>query len=242
MDSLTIIETKDELVTKLKEEIERRAKNAIEDHNEFRVGLSGGSLVQYVSDVMSRSVTGLEKWKIFFCDERFVEESQSDSTYGCYKRALLDGQIFLKEEQFVKIDIKLSLDDCARDYERRILKEFNCSDSQMPKFDLLILGMGPDGHTCSLFPEHNLLKETKRLIAAIDDSPKPPSQRITMTLPLINNASCCLFVITGESKAVAVKQIISESSDTPYPVQLVKPVKGDLLWIVDITAAKFIKK
>uniref|UniRef100_A0A1B0G7U8 6-phosphogluconolactonase n=1 Tax=Glossina morsitans morsitans TaxID=37546 RepID=A0A1B0G7U8_GLOMM len=242
MDSLTIIESKDELVTKLKEEIEKRAKDAIEDHNEFRIGLSGGSLVQYVSDVMSCAVTGVENWKIFFCDERFVEESQRDSTYGCYKRALPDGQTFLKEEQFVKIDTKLSLDDCARDYERRILKEFNCSDNQMPKFDLLILGMGPDGHTCSLFPEHSLLKETKRLIAAIDDSPKPPSQRITMTLPLINNASCCLFVITGESKAAAVKQIFSESSDTPFPVQLVKPVKGDLLWIVDTSAAKVIKK
>uniref|UniRef100_A0A1B0ARD9 6-phosphogluconolactonase n=1 Tax=Glossina palpalis gambiensis TaxID=67801 RepID=A0A1B0ARD9_9MUSC len=241
MNSFTIIESKDELVTKLKKEIEKRAENAIQDHGEFRVGLSGGSLVQYVSDVIRSSVIGLTNWKIFFCDERFVEESERNSTYGCYKRALLDGQTNLNEEQFIKIDTKLSLDDCARDYETRILRAFNCSDGQMPKFDLLILGMGPDGHTCSLFPEHILLEERRRLIAAIDDSPKPPSERITMTLPLINNASCCLFVITGESKATTIEQIIPKSADIRYPVQLVKPVKGDLLWILDADAAKFLK-
>uniref|UniRef100_A0A1A9W8E1 6-phosphogluconolactonase n=1 Tax=Glossina brevipalpis TaxID=37001 RepID=A0A1A9W8E1_9MUSC len=241
MESLTIIESKDELVTKLKEEIEKRSKQAIKERKQFSIGLSGGSLVQYIGEVIPRLITDLEKWKIFFCDERFVEESNQDSTYGCYKRILLDGQTSLKEEQFIKINTKLSLDDSARDYEERILREFNCSVDHVPKFDLLVLGMGPDGHTCSLFPEHNLLKEHNRLIAAIDDSPKPPLQRITMTLSLINNASCCCFVITGESKAMAIKQVFSKSLDISYPVQLIKPINGDLIWILDTAAAKFLK-
>lgn len=77
----------------------------------------------------------------------------------------------------------------------------------MPKFDLLLLGMGPDGHTCSLFPGHPLLEESDVLIASIDDSPKPPPQRITMTYPLINNAKLCIFPLCGQGKAEMVQVI-----------------------------------
>lgn len=141
----------------------------------------------------------------------------------------------LNESQFFKINGDLSLEDCAKDYEARIKNVFK-SDS--PVFDLLLLGMGPDGHTCSLFPDHKLLTETGLLIAPIDDSPKPPPQRVTMTYPLINNAKCCLFAMAGEGKADMIDRILVKKEG--LPAGLVKPAPGKLIWIVDTAAGKFL--
>lgn len=97
----------------------------------------------------------------------------------------------------------------AEDYAEQIKESF--PSGSIPRFDILLLGMGPDGHTCSLFPGHPLLKETNKLIAEIVDSPKPPPKRVTMTYPLINNAKNCVFALCGKEKAdmVKVKQIIT---------------------------------
>lgn len=157
-----------------------------------------------MSTALQSIKSDLTKWQFFFCDERFVPETDSDSTYGLYKNALMP-KISLNEDQFIWIDISGTVEESAADYERKILKEFNMEKAVVPRFDLLLLGMGPDGHTCSLFPGHALLEEHHKLIAAIEDSPKPPPKRVTMTLPLINNATCCIFAMCGEGKADMVK-------------------------------------
>lgn len=215
-----ILKNEDEVVEKLTTEISNQAKSALADNGVFRVGLSGelkfkvmldsrlditgGSLINYLCRAIPKINSDLSKWRFFFCDERFVSESDGDSTFGAYKSTLIP-QTSLKEEQFVCINTDLSLEECAKDYEEKILKEFQMEVGTVPEFDILLLGMGPDGHTCSLFPGHALLKERRRLIAPIHDSPKPPPRRVTMTYPLINNAKCCIFAICGSGKADIVK-------------------------------------
>lgn len=98
--------------------------------------------------------------------------------------------------------------------------------------------MGPDGHTCSLFPGHSLLTEANSLIAPIFDSPKPPPCRVTMTYPLINNARCCVFAMAGEAKANMAKRILKDKED--LPAGRVQPTNGNLYWIVDQAAASLL--
>ena len=170
----------------------------------------GGSIAKYIVDVLQRIHPNfLRKFRIFFCDERFVPASDKNSTYGVYKTALLPSPD-IRESHIVGINTNLTLKECAQDYEEKILKEFHLKAGEIPQFDILFLGIGPDGHTCSLFPGHPALKDTDRLVAAVDNSPKPPPQRITMTFPLIRNAKCVMFVALGEDKAEIVKVSIKE--------------------------------
>lgn len=94
------------------------------------------------------------------------------------------------------------VDEAAKDYEEKLHKAFGNDDFE---FDLLLLGMGPDGHTCSLFPGHVLLSEKSLKVAPISDSPKPPPERVTLTYPVINNARNCIFAISGAGKADMIK-------------------------------------
>ncbi|XP_061391728.1 6-phosphogluconolactonase [Musca vetustissima] len=236
--NIIVVKNEAAVIERLKKEIEDRAEEAVKTRGVFRVGLSGGSLVNYLSTAIQSMKVDLSKWQLFFCDERFVAENDNDSTYGVYKSTLIP-KTSLKEEQFIWINLNGTVEECAQDYEKKILQEFDMEASVVPRFDLLLLGMGPDGHTCSLFPGHKLLEENHKLIAAIEDSPKPPPKRVTMTLPLINNASCCLFAMCGEGKAEMVKRVFVDKE--PLPAGLVQPTNGDLICILDEAAGKYVK-
>ncbi|XP_056426672.1 6-phosphogluconolactonase isoform X3 [Hyla sarda] len=203
--------------------------------DKFRIGLSGGSLVQLLSrELPNTAGLNTEGWQVAMCDERLVPFSDPESTYGEYKRQLLPLGL-LSESQFVVIDPSLSVEDAATDYEKKLREIFPGDD--LPNFDLLILGIGPDGHTASLFPGHPILEVTDKIVAPISDSPKPPPERVTLTLPVINAAKTVVFVATGEGKATVLKRILQEESD-PLPAARVSPVNGKLLWFLDESAAR----
>ena len=135
----------------------------------FAVGLSGGSLPSILATVLPKVVTDWKKWRFFFCDERLVPFDDSESTFGVYRRKLIQNFASINEQQFVTIDESLPQQQVADDYERRMRAILG--DRAL---DLALLGMGPDGHTCSLFPGHALdvsLKESELEFTVLSSEP-----------------------------------------------------------------------
>lgn len=142
------------------------------------------------------------------------------------------------------INDTVSAEEAANDYEfviRQLVRTRTVgvsSISDCPKFDLILLGMGPDGHVASLFPGHDALGEKNEWVTFLTDSPKPPPERITFTLPVINSASNVAVVITGENKARTVQMVMMGNANSPsLPAQMVSPSSGNLLWFLDRSAA-----
>lgn len=138
----------------------------------------------------------------------------------------------LTEQQFRSININDPVEKVADDYEASIKAEFG-NGSEIPSFDILLLGIGPDGHTASLFPNHPLLKMTNRLVTHIVDSPKPPPKRITMTYPLINNARNSIFTVPGKGKAAILKKIFEDKEDLPAA----RVRSNNVYWLFDNDSA-----
>lgn len=134
------------------------------------------------------------------------------------------------------------LEALADAYESQLILEFASKDSaRFPVFDLILLGIGPDGHTASLFPGHPLLVEEGRWVAYLDDSPKPPPKRITLTYPVINHASKVAFVATGEGKQDILAEIMDNPAKNSLPASRVGPAHGKLYWFVDDAASAKVK-
>ncbi|KAF9430435.1 suppressor of los1-1 [Podila epigama] len=219
--------------------VAKLSAEAIQRHGKFTVALSGGSLPKQLSAVLRHNKSvDFSKWIVYYADERCVPLDHEDSNYLLSKHELFD-HVDIPAENIHTIDPDLVNDpeEAAEDYISQLASTFATKDSvRFPVFDLILLGVGPDGHTCSLFPNHELLNENTEWVASIKDSPKPPSNRITLTFPVLNHAHQVAFVAAGAGKQDMLHQIL----DTPgnLPAQMVKPVTGTLSWFVDDAAAQ----
>ncbi|VDL95972.1 unnamed protein product [Schistocephalus solidus] len=168
------------------------------------VCVSGGSMPTQISPgLLALKDVDWRRVHFFFCDERVVPFNSPESTYGVYKALLFDRLPDLPVENVHKISVEGTAAEAAAKYQSDIMIFFG-TDQGYPAFDLLLLGLGPDGHTCSLFPNHELLSTEDLVVAPITDSPKPPPNRVTLTLPVINKSKHVAFLVTGQSKAEVV--------------------------------------
>jgi len=223
--------------------IARLSAEAIRERGRFTVAFSGGSLPGLVAPGLTgerKSSIQWDKWHVFFSDERYVSPEDKDSNFKACNDAIFS-HVGIPEGQIYRLDHSVPLEGAGQKYQANLEAVFG-RDS-WPAFDLILLGMGPDGHTCSLFPFHALLHENEKWIAAISDSPKPPPQRITFTLPLVNNARSCAFVATGDAKKEILAQVLekTDAKAGELPCQLVHPRDGQLHWFIDAPAAALLR-
>lgn len=213
-------------------------EEAVSERGVFRVALSGGRTPAPLFKLLARPDWAerlpWDKISFFWVDERCVKPDHPDSNYGMARRDLLSD---VPVTQFFRIRGENGAEEEAAHYEKLLRTEFNLKPHELPRFDFILLGMGADGHTASLFPNSPLIKETNRLVADIY-VPELKSDRITLTLPVLNNARLCMFMVEGRDKHAALTQALDLLKEPTLPAQLIRPGAGDLIWIVDKAAAE----
>jgi 6-phosphogluconolactonase len=217
------------------------AVSAVNARGRFTVALSGGSTPKSLYALLASGSISVpwDKTYFFFGDERHVPPDDPESNFRMTRETGLltrvpDGNVFrvLAEET--------DADAAARSYEQTLRQFFSVRAGEFPRFDLVLLGLGPDGHTASLFPGTAALNENSRLVVA-NWVEKFQTYRITLTLPVLNRAACVTFLVCGADKAGMVREVLQDDQAN-LPSQKVLPVDGRLLWLMDRAAASALSR
>lgn len=221
------------------------AKEAVEKRGQFSIALSGGSLASQLYIRLSEE-KGIDwaKTFVFFGDDRFVESENPYSNFSLAFDSLLS-RVEIPNGNIFPIDWNASTPALAADsYANTIEAILGEGANNIPKFDFIHLGMGPDGHTASLFPRSSALQidDSKRIVVTNHAGLKPWVDRITFTLPLINNARTIVITATGEIKAEKIKKAIEHPDENilDLPIAGVSPSHGNLIWLLDKAAASLL--
>lgn len=221
----------------------RLAKESVAAQGRFTVALAGGSTPHAAYTLLAsdpyREVIPWEQIYFFWGDERPVPPDHPESNYRLAYEALLS-KVPVLPTHIYRIQAEKGAQQAAEDYEGQLRQFFSLAADEYPRFDLILLGMGPDGHTASLFPGTTAVHETTRLVLApwID---KLQSFRITLTPPVLCNAAQVILGVGGAEKAEALQHVLQGTYQPDlYPAQIVKPVRGKLLWLVEKSAARLL--
>ncbi len=223
------------------QEFVQAAAAAVREKGGFNVALAGGSTPKALysllaTDLTFRSQVPWDKIHVFFGDERHVGPDHPDSNFRMVTEAMLS-KAPLKPEQVTRIKGEYpDAAQAAREYEQALRRHFKLKEKKYPRFDLLLAGMGNEGHTLSLFPGTKALHAGARIVVR-NWVGKLYADRITLTAPAAGNAARIIFMVTGADKATALKGVL----EGPYepeqlPAQLLQPKNGKLLWLVDTAA------
>jgi len=243
-NQIEIFDNDTQLVEALAQRFEELAAAAIKERGRFIVSLSGGSTPKIFYERLAEkpyaAKIAWDKVLFFLGDERCVAHDHPDSNFGMIKRALFSKVPIPDGNIFPTVNQDKDPDQAARQYEETLRRAFKCGDDEVPNFDLILLGLGPDGHTASLFPETKALKEFKKLYVA-NFIPKFDGNRLTMTYPLIDAGRQIYFIVTGDTKASILKDVL-EKPDRQLPSQVVQPRSGNLGWLLDRAAVRLLKQ
>ena len=236
--TVEIFETPEALLEGACELIVRKGEEAVRRAGTFTLALSGGKsplrLYELLAQEHSRPF-----WKdvhIFCVDERFVPGDHQDSNARLLRESLLS-RLPLQPDHIHMIPFKSDdLEKSREAYEKELIRHFKLGKGEFPVFDMVLLGMGNDGHTASLFPGSRTLFETKKLAVASDDH-KAPHRRISLSMAVLKKAHLAVFLVMGRSKASLIKKIIVDAS-SPYPAAMVVPDERAPLLLIDSEAAR----
>jgi 6-phosphogluconolactonase len=223
------------------EEFVAHARAAVAGGTAFRVALAGGGtprrLYQLLAGPDLRSSVAWDRVEFFLGDERCLPLDDPESNFRMAREALLD-PLGVPARNVHAVDTTRSPEAAARAYQEEIARVFGVPvDGPPPAFELVLLGMGPDGHTASLFPRNPVLAEERAWVAAVHDSPKPPPDRVTLTRATINRARAVVFLVSDAGKAEALAAVLEGARDPQrWPSQLIQPA-GSLRWLVDTAAS-----
>ncbi len=218
------------------------SKKAIKKRGCFTAALSGGktpvNLYQQLSD---KKMLPWDKTHLFIVDERFVPYEHEESNYRMVDHTLLS-HVKIPKENIHRISTEgVTPNDSAARYEDELISFFKTANTKLPQFDLILLGIGEDGHTASLFPGTRSLNETRYLAVAASISEKAKKERITLTFPVINNARNIIILALGDNKTKTIKEVIEEENCL-LPAAMVNPRKGKLFFLLDESAGSLLNK
>lgn len=231
---LRVFETPADLFRGAAKEFCAQAAAAIAQHGKFSVALSGGSTPKSLYQLLAADPNfPWDKTYFFFGDERHVPPDDPESNYRMANEAMLSKA---PAQNVFRIPAEMKDADAAASvYEQTLRSFFHLGPGEFPRFDLILLGLGPDGHCASLFPGTSALTETKKLVVA-NWVEKFKTHRITFTYPVLNHAACVMFLSSGADKASILHEVL-ENPQADLPSQRVHPTNGRLVWMVDRAAA-----
>jgi 6-phosphogluconolactonase len=219
-----------------------QAQKSVAAKGKARIAVSGGSTPKRTFELLANpqekflKAMPWDKLELFWVDERTVPPNDKDSNYGMTREAMLD-TVPLKPEQVFRIEGELPPEEAAARYESTIRNQFRLEGAEVPRFDVLQLGMGDDGHTASIFPHTDAIHELGR-IAYANHVPQKDTWRVTLTWPVIIEANDVFFLIGGKDKADPLHRVLQGPYDPEtLPSQLIQPKNGRLLFLLDKDAA-----
>lgn len=236
-----VLDNAEALYKRAAEEIVHISGEAICTHGQFTLCLTGGRTPEETYRLMATKFALSVDWKevqFYWGDERCVPPDDPASNFGMANRAML-AYLTLKPEQIHRIRGEDAPERAAAEYEQDLRDSFSLEAGEYPRFDLMLLGLGENAHIASLFPNHAALRSEGLAVAVEVEAAQ--QHRVTLTAPVINNSARVIFIVGGEGKAQAVKNVLEgERNPQLYPAQIVAPSDGEALWLLDKTAASLL--